>query len=48
MSRRPRNWPERRQAFLAGEYGKIADLTCPQIIESMGGKDKMAEIVEKE
>src|SRR6186713_2165856 len=36
------------KAFLSGEYGKVADLTYPKIVEALGGRDKMIATTDAE
>jgi hypothetical protein len=34
------------QAFLKGDYAKVADLTYPKIVEALGGREKMITATE--
>src|SRR5690349_17467306 len=36
------------QAFLSGDYGKVADLTYPKIVEQLGGREKMVATTDAE
>jgi hypothetical protein len=33
------------QATVKGEYGKLADLTYPKVVEEMGGRDRMIAVL---
>jgi hypothetical protein len=38
---------ETQNALVKGDYGKIADLTHPKVIEELGGREKMIEITKQ-
>lgn len=39
---------ETGKAMLSGDYGRLADLTYPKVVEFMGGRAKMVAFLEKE
>ena len=38
---------ESSRAFMEGNFERLADFTHPKVVESMGGREKMAEFVRK-
>src|SRR5581483_10238949 len=38
---------ESSQAFVKGDFGRVADLTFPKLVALMGGKEKMVAYLEK-
>lgn len=38
---------ESGRAFIEGDYGRLADFTYPKLVELLGGREKLVEVVRK-